>query len=260
MVSLKLAICDDDRSSLLEHRSMLELIFKKNDIKVQIELFYNCKELAFALEDEEDKIDLVFLDINMPEMSGVEMAHWIREKNCRCDIIFLTASQSHMLDAFDVGALHYIVKNLTPYEKIEEICLKAAALISKRKNEVITVTCAGESRVVSVPNVLYFEVQNYVIVIHYENERFEFYSTLGKIENSLIGRGFVRVHRSYLVNVAHIKALYRQEVTLSNGASIPVGRKFVEEIRQYIQDYSSAAMGNTSQGVPPKHDTVLSEA
>ena len=260
MVSLKLAICDDEHSSLLEYRSMLELIFKKHDINVQIELFYNCKELMFAMEDEKDEIDLVFLDINMPEMNGIEMAHWIRENQFRCDIIFLTASQIHMFDAFDVGALHYIVKGITKAEKIEEICLKAADIISKRKNEFVTVTCAGESRVVSVPNILYFEVQNYIIVIHYENESFEFYSTLGKIENALAGRGFVRAHRSYLVNVGHIKSLSRQEMLLTNGESIPVGRKYVEEIRQYIQVYSSASMGNTNQAPPSHRSTVPGEA
>lgn len=260
MICLRLAICDDEPDCLRQYRGLLERVFEDNGISVLISLFSNCKELMFAMEDDAESIDLVFLDINMPEMNGIEMARWIRDKQFHCEIVFLTVSQEHMLQAFDVGAFHYIVKDVTPKKKMEEICIKAANAVSRSKSEVITVSCAGESRVIQVQDILYFEVRNYIIIVHYSgSESFEFYSTLGKIENNLTGRGFVRSHRSFLVNTRHIQSILRQELKLSNGATIPVGRKYSEELRRHVQQRSGAVIGN-QQSAPSSAKTVSNKA
>ncbi len=237
---MKIAICDDEMQDLSEYRKRIAGILEKNKIVAKIELFQSAKELMFAMEDEAEEIDVLFLDINMPEMSGVEVAHWIREKKLTCEIIFLTVSREHMLSAFDVGALHYVVKGLMDGAKLEEICLKAVEKVSTRNKEVITVSCAGESRRIPIEDILYFEVQNYIIIVYYGDTKFEFYSTLGKIENQLLSRGFVRTHRSYLVNLQQVRAVMRQELELTNGEKVPVGRKYAEEVRLLLQKQSES--------------------
>lgn len=233
---MKVAICDDNAEFLREYKRVLATIIEKHDIPAEIELFQHGRELMFAMEDEENPVDLVFLDIGMPEIDGIELAHWIRKKGINCEIIFLTASQSHMLNAFDVGAFHYIVKNQTSPEKLESICMRAFDKIGKSMAEVITVSCAGETRRIPLQEIRYFEVQNYIILVHYGENAFEFYSTLGKIENTLLGKGFARTHRSYLVNLAHVRTLMRQELELSDGTRVPVGRKYAEELKKLSQN------------------------
>ena len=237
-MGMKIAICDDEFHYLQEYFEKFTSIFEANEISAQIMLFNNCTELMFALEDEKKEIDIVFLDINMPCMNGMEMARWIREKQYLCEIIFLTISPNHMLSAFDVGALHYIVKGVTTPEKLADICLMAASVVDKRKSEVITASCAGETRVIPIKDIFFFEVRNYIIVVHYSGNEFEFYSTLGKIENALMGHGFLRVHRSFLVNTRHIRSIVRQELALFNGAVVPIGRKYLEDIRRVMHSRS----------------------
>ena len=232
---MKVAICDDNLKCLEEYREKLTVIFEKNKIAATITPFQTCKELMFAMEGENTKVDVIFLDINMPFMDGMELAQWIRLREIGCEIIFLTVSQEHMLQAFDVAAFHYVIKDVTGMEKLDEICQRVAVKIGKQKQEFINVSCAGESRRISVRDIMYFEVQNYIIIVHYNDEKFEFYSTLGKLENTLGGYGFVRTHRSYLVNLNHVHAVMRQELELENGEKVPVGRKYTEDIRKLVQ-------------------------
>ena len=232
---MRIAICDDEDKDLSKYRDVLDSILEKNQLIAKVDTFQNAEALMFALEDVDKQPDILFLDINMPEINGIQVAGWIRDKQLPCEIIFLTVSQNHMLQAFDVGAFNYIVKDYTPQEKIEEICLRVISKIDQEKKEVITVSCAGESRIIPIRDILYFEVKNYIIIVHYSKTSFEFYSTMGKIENSLLGQNFVRAHRSYLVSLLHIRSVTRQEIELSDGSQIPIGRKYLNDLRMRIQ-------------------------
>ena len=232
---MRIAICDDERQVLTKYKEVLTAIFTKNKIVAKVDLFNSADSLMFALEDSDYPVDIVFLDINMPDTNGIDLARQIREKKIQCEIIFLTISQEHMLNAFDVGAFHYIVKDVTSSEKLEEICVQVAKKVNRDKTEVITVSCAGENRIIPIKDILYFEVRNYIIIVHYEDTLFEFYSTMGKIENSLLGHGFVRTHRSFLVNLSHIRSMMRQELELSDGSVIPIGRKYLTDLRTQMQ-------------------------
>lgn len=231
---MRFAICDDDRSCLMEYGGLLQSILNKHNLAVSIECYDNYKALMFELEGEEG-IDVLFLDINMPDVNGIEVASQIRQRQLDCEIIFLTVSRSHMLSAFDYGAFHYIIKGDTSKDKLEEICLKVAERVTRRKQESITVSCAGETHVIPLEEIKYFEVCNSVIIVHYNDTYFEFYSTMGKIENNLLGRGFVRSHRSYLVNLSHVRTMIRQTLELSGGIEIPVGRKYADDVRALVQ-------------------------
>ena len=249
---MRLAICDDEPRVLADYQGILATISEKLGVSATIDVFHSGKELMFALEGTGDPIDILFLDVNMPELTGVELARWMRERDVPCEIIFLTVSQVHMLHAFDVGAFHYVVKEKTPANKFEDIVARAFEKVGQKKQEVITVSCAGESRRIPLADITYFEVQNYIIIVHYADTSFEFYSTLSKIENTLLGRGFARTHRSYLVNLAHMRTLMRQELVLDNGTHIPVGRKYTEELRHLIHDRGTASEDVTPMAIGDK--------
>ena len=78
----------------------------------------------------------------------------------------------------------------------------------------------------------YFEVQNRIITVHYESGSFEFYSTMSKIEESLFGKGFVRIHRAYLVARRYIQTITSGEVKLLNGVSLPVGGRYSANLQE----------------------------
>ena len=135
-----------------------------------------------------------------------------------------------MFEAFDVEALHYIVKNQTTDKKFEEIFLKAIERSKRRSVETLSLSCAGEYRNIPISSVRYFEVQNRIVTVYYreldEIKSFEFYAKLSQIEESLYGRGFVRIHRAYLVAEKQIQKRTQREVRLLDGTILPVGKTY----------------------------------
>lgn len=229
------AICDENEQECLQYSKIIMELAKKNNLHMQLQTYTSVKELQFELEGDEALPELLFLDVFLPGMQGVETARALREENVDCEMIFLTRSKDYVFDAFDVNAFHYIVKDETPIEKIEEIFLKAAKKVKRKNQEVITVACAGESRIIPVADIRYFEVKNYILTVYYgQEESFDFYSTLGKIENSLLGRNMVRIHRSFLVSIYAMREITRREVVLKTGEKLPVSRNYWNNLKEQL--------------------------
>jgi len=230
---LKIAICDDNPNALIKYSEQLNMIAEKSAIDIHISTYSSGKEILFDWEDEKRKADVLYLDINMDEINGIETAIRLRKMECNCEIIFLTASQSHMLEAFDVGAFHYVIKDYISESKFQEIFLRVAEKLEQKKKEYITFSCAGENRNIWIDTIRYFKVDVRVITVYFgNNESFEFYSTIGKVENALCARGFVRIYRSVLINIAYVKSAVPTEVVMMDGTRLPVGRSYWKELKE----------------------------
>ncbi|MCD7946934.1 MAG: LytTR family DNA-binding domain-containing protein [Oscillospiraceae bacterium] len=228
---MKIAVCDDELEISTKCADFVTQLAKKHDLSVDVQVYSTGEALLFDMEDVARRPDLLYLDINMPGMKGIEVADTLQANGAETAVIFLTVSKAHMLQAFDVHAFHYLVKEDTDERRFEKIFLDAAARIQKKKQEVITVSCAGESRIIPVEDIRYFEVKDYILTVYYQNESFEFYSTLGKVEEALLGHGFLRIHRSFLVAKSSIRKVSRKEVELAGGVTLPVGRSYWDTIK-----------------------------
>lgn len=181
--------------------------------------------------------DVIYLDILMPEMPGDEVAQKLRALNVESEIVFLTNSKDHMLKGYDVRAFHYIVKKETPQKKFEEIFLQVIERAKKKKQKLITFSCAGENRTIGVEQIKYFIVTDKIVTVYYEdNQSFEFYTTLNKLENTFLGNGFVRIHRSHLVSLKHIKRNTGPQVEMTDGKRLSVGKKYKALLREEIEN------------------------
>ncbi len=229
---MRIAICDDNPQHVRQYTEKLSAIGQKHGLTSTIDQYANGEQLLFAQEDAATRADIIFLDIRMPGRDGVDIAHALREMQQDGEIVFFTHSTENMLDAFDVDALHYIVKGQTSDEKIEEIFLRAIHRAEQKQQETIVLTCAGESRSVPVNQILYFESIRHVIQVHYGTEMFEFYSTLGKIEELLFGHGFMRIHRSFLVSLRYAASLASYTLTLYNGEQLPVAKGSYRQLKE----------------------------
>lgn len=236
---MKVYICDDNREELRKYEKEIRTICEKHSIQLELALYDSAKKLLFDIEDEGRKPDVIYLDIHLDDINGVEVAQTLRRQEFQNEIIFLTASeqQKHILQGYDVEAMHYVIKNKTPKEKFEWIFLWAFEKTSKRKQEVINFSCAGDSCTVPVDEIKYFEVKRKVITVYYRDESFEFYSTMDKIENMLCQKGFIRVHRSYIVSLQYVVRGAYDELTLEDGTKIPLGRAYQKLFRETWKEY-----------------------
>ena len=228
-MTMQIFICDDSA----EHRSLckktLVHLSGRHDVHLNIQVFPSGEALLFAAEDVYPTLDLVYLDIRMPGLNGLETAKRLREIGFLGDIVFFTATPDFAIEGYDVSALHYVLKDRTTAEKFEEIFLNACARKQRRESEVLVLACAGESRCVPVEDIRYFEIQQRIVTVYYAKERFEFYSTMLRLEEQLFEKGFVRTHKSFLVAKRFIRSIDSSRVLLDTGETLPVGKRYYAE-------------------------------
>ena len=223
---MNIFICDDSQEHVSLCRKTLLKLSERHDIHVKIKTFPSGEALLFEAEDAFSSVDLIYLDIRMPGPDGLETAKRLRKLGYPGDIVFFTVSRDYAIAGYDVNALHYVVKEQTSADKFEEIFLSAVERAQKRESEVLVLTCAGESRCIPVEDIRYFEIQQRIVTVVYADERFEFYSTMMRLEEQLFNRGFVRTHKSFLVSKRFIRSIDSTRVLLDTGEELPVGKRY----------------------------------
>lgn len=174
--------------------------------------------------------DIIYIGVSA-SFDGIGIAKSIRKAGINAVIVFFTRFKEAVFDAFDVEALHYLVDGAIGVVKFDEVFRKAASKAEARTQASIVLSCAGEQRKIIISQIYYFEVFNRIVKVHYREGTFEFYSTLSRLEDSLAKRGFVRIHRAYLVSERFIAKIKKNEITLTDGTTLPVGGKYINNIQ-----------------------------
>ncbi len=182
--------------------------------------------------------DILFLDIQMPGINGMETANRIRNGNGDCIIIFVTALEEYVYDAFDVGAFHYLVKPIED-EKFSKVLEKAVAQIRREKtqendNPCLVIKHRGITRKICIQDIVYAEVFNRIVVIHLENETVEYYGRLKDIE-SLTTNTFFRTHRAYLVNLGYVTGYEAGKVYMKDDSALLSKQNYPEFVKAFLQ-------------------------
>ena len=228
---MRVVICLPDSEEREFCRRRIKILAKTDDIALTIDEV-KASEIGnnyFNSRDFDDT-DLIYLGINS-NFDGIGIAKSIRKAGLNAIIVFFTRFEDAVFDAFDVEALNYLVIGKINVEKFDEVFRKAVSRAESRTQASIVLSCAGEQRKIIISQIYYFEVFNRIVTVHYRDGTFEFYSTLSKLEDSLLRRGFVRVHRAYLVSERYIAAVNRKEIILTDGTTIPVGGKYINNIQ-----------------------------
>ena len=221
---MKVLICSSSRENLELCAGRVDALAKRHGILVRVEEWSSGRPLVDSYSKE--PFDLLYLDTALKDMDGMEVARRLRLAGLMGDIVFFTEEREPVFQAFDVDALHYLVKGGAADEKFESVFLKAVARMKRRTEETLLLSCAGVHRRVPIDDILYFEVTNRIITVHYGAQTFEFYSTLSKIEELLYGRGFWRPHRAYLISERHIRETREKEILLTDGTLLPMSQRY----------------------------------
>ena len=228
---MRVVICLPDPGERAFCRKRIKVLSKTDDIPLIIDEI-KTTENGFSNYNSIDfeDTDLIYIGINN-NFNGIDIAKSIRKAGINAVIVFFTSFKDAVFDAFDVEAFHYLVPEKITVAKFDEVFRKAVSRLESRTQASILLSCAGEQRKILINQIYYFEVFNRIVTVHYQGGTFEFYSTLSKLEDSLARRGFVRVHRAYLVSERFIAAINRKEITLTDGTTIPVGGKYINNMQ-----------------------------
>lgn len=237
---LRIALCDDNPSAIKRYAELISQISKKHQINMEISCFDSGEILFFHYSDAFKEADIIYLDIMMGEMDGMQTARKLRECGCKAQIVFLTSYEDYVYEAFDVNAVQYLLKENTTAEKFEEVFLKAVELVSKREEELFTFEFDGKASAIPIHQISHFEIWQRIVTVYYDNGKAaKFYSSMKQLEDKLLGKNFVRVHRSYLVHLPYIITFQPQNILLKTGESIPIGVTHTQSLKKAFSDYIS---------------------
>ena len=236
---MKVIICDDSPLERERYSSLLNQLAGKHQVNMELAMYETGSSLLFACQEKNFAADLIFMDIHMPGITGIETAVVLREMGYVNDIVFLTVSsdKDHFRKAFSVKALHYVIKGETSHEEFEEIFLRAVQSQAEKEDRYASYTGGGETRNIPLSSIRYYEIFRKIVTVHYRDTSFAFPQiSLGKLENELSPYGFYRIGQSYLVNLATIESVQRDEVTLRDGTRLPLARGKKNELRDLLAE------------------------
>ena len=181
--------------------------------------------------------DLLILDIIMPDMDGIELARSLRDNDQETDIIFLTSSREFAVDSYEVHASDYLIKPVSLqrlYAALERISLKR-----ERKDDSIVINTPHKLQTVPCSQSEYVEIRGKTLHFMMLGGREELVGApLRDYEPRLIERGcFLKVHRSYIVNMANIKSLGLNGIKTVGGREVPVSRNLKKDVREAYMAY-----------------------
>ncbi len=219
---IKCLIVDDEELA----RALIESYIKETDF---LELIASVSSPLEAIEIIENQdVDLVFLDIQMPEMSGTRLAKVIKSDT---KVIFTTAYSEYAIEGFELNALDYLLKPITD-ERFLMAIDKAIAYfkVNFEGEETIVVKSGYDLHKLALKDIIFIQASSEYVEYQLENKKILSYQALKSLENKLSKNQFMRVHRSYIVNISHIKSLKGRTLLLEN-YQIPVSETYFEKVK-----------------------------
>lgn len=222
---MRIAICDDNRRECTHIQSLCEAC--EFDADVTYGIFTSGTELI-AEARQGTVFDIVFLDVDMPVINGIETGKELRQISPSCVIIFVTAHPEYAIDAFECQAFHYLLKPCSE-EKLREVLTHAFSRLDLlHKYHVIKL----KDRILSVPirDICYIEYVNKRIIYHTVTEDIAERNTLQSVYESVRAHGFYQVHQGFIVNMDKIKVIERDEIILQDDRRVPMSRRNKTEL------------------------------
>lgn len=221
-----IAVCDDEEYFRIREEQLIVKYMDRKGYHYEIELFESGSEIL-DLGKAVAKFDIIFLDVNMEKMDGIETAKRIRMSTKDAYIVFITAFVTYALEGYKVDAVRYLLKEDEYLEKAVYECLDT--IIYKMNYEEYKHTFEFQEGMVELyyEDILYVESSLHKLIFHMAAEnagRYTIYEKLDVVDKLLHEAGFCRIHKSFLVNLKYVENIERYEVRLSNGICLRVSK------------------------------------
>ncbi len=234
---IHIAICDDEKDFVAYLTGLFNQYATETGQEIKVSAYYDGMEL---IEKYDTTIDLIFLDIQMRLVNGLQTAERVRQMDEKVGIIFLTTLTQYGLEGYKYQATNYILKPL------KYVRLKAEMdqwLKKHRKDDSPAMVIANDTGryKVFMNSLRYVETFNRNLLLHTEQENIICYKSMKEMEQELQDKGFARCHTSYIVNLFYIKGVNKMEIELITGEIIPISQPkrkvFMEKLAEYWGDF-----------------------
>lgn len=235
---ISIAICDDEMITCLDIQKKVHSILGESGTEHIIKCFYSGEKLLSS----EERFDIIFLDIKMDNLNGIETAKKLREDSCDSILIFVTSAPEYVYKAFDLEAFNYILKPIDTC-KLEDVLKRAVNKILVPNEKFIIISQNRKLLKLKLSHIMYFEIMRRVIKAHTKSGTYEFYEQLSMLEEKLSNDSFFRCHRSFLINLEYVASFEKSEIILENGEKIPISKRKFEEFSKVFLNFMKVEGG-----------------
>lgn len=229
-MAYQIGLCDDEEYQIKLNGLYLKEIASKKGLDIECHGFKTGKQLLKYLSVKH--LDILFLDIDLGEESGIELAALLAARYPELVVIFVTGHREFTGEAFEVEAMGYLVK---PFDikKMESILSKALLQVSgiqrNQEDKEIIITDENLKKKIHIADILYIQRQQSKSMIHTGQRTYNVYETITSLYERL-GEGFLRINQGEIANIKEIKELNGNVVLLKNGLEMSIGRTYRKEV------------------------------
>ncbi|MGI6778797.1 MAG: LytR/AlgR family response regulator transcription factor [Acetivibrionales bacterium] len=235
---LQIAVCDDSIDELSNIVQLINLYRASKNLNCEYAAFPNGFELVSALEKGK-RFDIYCLDIIMPGFTGIDVAKAIRRFDKTAPILFFTSSPEYAFESYSVKAINYVLKPISKEKFFFTIDDLLEHIKVKKDEDAIIVKSNEGIQKILISNLVYVEVIGRYVLYHLLSGKvIECIDSFSSVCNNLLKYGcFIKIHRSYLVNMQYVDTIENHKVILQTLSSVPVAQGKAREIKQQYLDY-----------------------
>ncbi len=230
---INFSICDDNPKSLNEiHDTICRL---SDQYKINVSLYSSAGELLDSMKEAERRNqllpDFVLIDIEMPEMNGIELGKQIKTLFPDVCLVLVTSYLEYAVKGYEAKAYRYLLKPIT-IEYIEALIQD----FMREQNQIkkVLVKDKAQEHLLLIKDIVYISAEDKYTILYTENNHYFDYKSLKEYEELLTDYGFYRIHRKYLINMYYHKSLGKGFVTLSCNVELPISRRKENEYREKL--------------------------
>lgn len=236
---IRVAIVEDNLTEAKNLDAVLQRYGKAHDIQFESTHFENAIQF---LDQYQPKYELIFMDIDMPYLNGVEATKKLRQIDDKVVLMFVTALAQYAVQGYGVGALDFLIKPVN-YAVFENKISRALTAIKKNKGKQIVIRTDNRIKVIDVNNLIYIEMYNHYLNFHVEDsdEIYKMRGTLMSAKELLEDLYFEECNKGILVNLSKVTAVEGFKTVLNNGEELSISRTkkslFLQRLAEYHGDW-----------------------
>lgn len=228
----RIALVDDEKIFTDQIEEYIRQYQAENPAEFQVSVFHSSTEFIAGFQKE---YDLILLDVEMPQLNGMELAHKIREVDEQVVLMFITNMAQYAIHGYSVGALDFVTKPINYYTFAMKLT-RALKRVPKKESTSILLTMADGVKRIDIKQIYYLEVQNRLLHYHTEEGEFVVRGSLQAAEERLSGHPFEKCNHWYLVNLMHVKEV-RKNIVVVGSHELEISRRNKTSFLKALTDY-----------------------
>ncbi len=231
----KLAIIEDNPEELSNLQNLLTKYQEEQNVLFDIKTFNNAYHF---INNYKNEFQLVFMDIDLPGVNGMDTAKKLRELDHNATLVFVTNLAQYAIKGYEVEAYDFILKPAT-YARMASLLDKILKKIDSDSNKAINIkTTTGYTKLI-IDEIIYISVEDHLLYYHTLNKNYECWETLKNVSSFLDEQKFVRISKSIIVNLSYVKSLEGDTITLLHGETLYIAHKLKNDILSALNNFLS---------------------